>query len=282
MTTATASESASRSGSTGNGAGENALAGFLNRHEFGLRRLHSLTGLIFGGYVLVHLLVNATLIEGLRYGQHDIYQMQVDSIHSVPFLMGVEWLVILLPIIFHTVYGIVILLAGRPNVSHYGYPKNWAYLLQRISAIILIFFIAFHYLSMKGAFGGELGRALTFVPAQATQTTINHMHAAWWVGWVVYPIGILAGTFHLANGFWTAGVTWGVTISARSQKLWFRACVGLFLFTFVCGITSLGAALAADPSPLPTAAQEVQEERVGEKRTGETDQPPPEDARPDE
>lgn len=250
-----------------NATGENAVSAFLNRHQFALRRVHSLTGLVFGGYVVVHLLVNATLIEGLRYGSHDIYQGQVDTIHSLPFLMAVEWLFILLPIIFHALYGIVIMVAGRPNVSNYGYGKNWAYLLQRISAVILIFFIAFHYLSMKGAFGGELGAALTFVPAQATQTTINHMHAAWWVGWVVYPIGILTATFHLANGFWTAGVTWGVTITASSQRLWAYACVGLFLFTFACGMISLGATLAGEPGPIPTAAQEVQEERVGQKGT---------------
>lgn len=262
MTTATAP----------NTAGENALSGFLNRHQFALRRVHSLSGLVFGAYVVVHLLVNATLIEGLRYGSHDIYQGQVDTIHSLPFLMVVEWAFILLPIIFHALYGIVIMVGGRANVTNYGYGKNWAYLLQRISAVILIFFIAFHYLSMKGAFGGELGAALTFVPAQATQTTINHMHAAWWVGWVIYPVGILSATFHLANGFWTAGVTWGVTITAKSQKLWGYACVGLFLFTFACGMTSLAAALASEPGSLPTAAQEAQEPRVGEKGTGYEDE----------
>ena len=39
------------------------------RHHFFIRRLHSLTGLVFGGYLVVHLLVNATLIEGARHGR---------------------------------------------------------------------------------------------------------------------------------------------------------------------------------------------------------------------
>ena len=32
--------------------------------HFLIRRLHSLTGIVFGGYIVVHLLVNATLVEG--------------------------------------------------------------------------------------------------------------------------------------------------------------------------------------------------------------------------
>ena len=38
-----------------------ALHSIGGRHHFLLRRLHSLTGLIFGGYLIVHLLVNATI-----------------------------------------------------------------------------------------------------------------------------------------------------------------------------------------------------------------------------
>src|SRR5881392_879478 len=75
------------------------------RHHFLLRRLHSLTGLIFGGYLVVHLIINATLIQG-GVGENDVYQTQVNKIHSLPFLWAIEWAFIFLPIIFHTVYGI--------------------------------------------------------------------------------------------------------------------------------------------------------------------------------
>jgi len=53
-----------------------------SHRQFLLRRLHSLTGLIFGGYILVHLLVNATLIQG---NNPDVFQEQVNKIHSLPF-----------------------------------------------------------------------------------------------------------------------------------------------------------------------------------------------------
>lgn len=231
---------------------DSAASASPNVRHFLLRRLHSLTGLVFGGYLVVHLLINATLVEGTRYdGEPTVYQQQVAKIHSLPLLPVVEVAFIYLPILFHTVYGIWITVTGKPNVANYPYGKNWFYVLQRASAIILVGFMLFHVLSMKGVFGGELGLALTFAPFHATQSTVNHMQAAWWVGYVIYPIGILASCYHLANGFWTAGITWGLTISKQSQKRWGLACVGLFVLTLVCGGAALAATLRAQVAPIP-------------------------------
>ncbi len=207
------------------------------RAHFLLRRLHSLTGLLFGGYIVVHLFVNATMIQG--HSARDVFQGQVDKIHSLPFLWAVEWIFLYLPIIFHTVYGAWIIFTGQPNVASYGYGKNWAYLLQRISAVIIVLFILFHVLGMKGF----LGSALTFDDAHATFSTQRHINCNWIVAYVVYPIGILASTYHLANGFWTAAITWGLTVSAGAQRRWGLACFGLFALTFTCGMLALIAAI---------------------------------------
>ncbi len=243
------------------------VANFLNKHRFALRRLHSLSGIVFGGYIVVHLLINATLLQatfpvafGSSLAANDVYQNQVDRIHDTPFLVAVEWFAIFLPIIFHGVYGTLVAFAGRPNVSSYGYGKNWAYTAQRATSFILLAFIAFHVLTMKGAIGGDFGDRVTFDPHYATQTTINHMQAAWWVGYLIYPLGIIAATFHLANGFWTAGITWGLTITAASQRLWGLACIGLFAFTTFCGLGTLFATLAAE-AKFDGYMGEVQEER---------------------
>ena len=136
-----------------------------------------------------------------------------------------EWTFIYLPILYHTIYGIWIILTGQPNANRYGYAMNWAYLAQRASAIILVAFIAFHVFSMKGWFGS----ALTFDPTKATQTTVNHFHAHWWVGYLVYPIGILAATVSSGERVLYAAITWGLTISAGAQ----RAAVGIRLLRVV-------------------------------------------------
>jgi succinate dehydrogenase / fumarate reductase, cytochrome b subunit len=204
------------------------------RQHFLLRRLHSLTGLVFGGYLVVHLIINATLIQG-GAGENDVYQLQVNKIHSLPFLWAVEWAFIFLPILYHTFYGIWITFTGQPNVGAYGYAKNWFYVLQRISAMILVLFMGFHVLGMRGLFG----HTLEFDPHNATATAAAHMHSSWLVGWVIYPIGILASCYHLANGFWTAGITWGLTVSKGAQKRFGIACGGLFAVTLVCGFLAL-------------------------------------------
>ncbi|HEV7298981.1 MAG TPA: hypothetical protein VGN72_06405 [Tepidisphaeraceae bacterium] len=210
------------------------------RNHFLLRRLHSLTGLVFGGYLVVHLLINATIAQG---GQ--VYQNQVNKIHELPGLPVIEWTFIYLPIIYHTVYGIWIAITGMPNAGRYRYGKNWAYVAQRISGIVIVFFALFHVLSLKyGLFGDNL----KFVPGRALPTVVQHFDAGWWVVWLVYPIGILASCFHLANGFWTAAITWGLTVSAQAQRRWGVACVGIFAITLLAGMAALvsGARMSMD------------------------------------
>ena len=125
-------------------------------------------------------------------------------------------------------------------MDRYGYGKNWYYTLQRASAIVLVLFILFHILAMKGAFPSSVGKALTFVPVDyATQRTARHMNAAWWVYGIVYPVGILASCYHTANGFWTAGISWGLTVSSRAMRRWGVACIGIFFFMLACGGTAV-------------------------------------------
>ena len=202
------------------------------QRHFLIRRLHSLTGLLFGGYIVVHLLVNATIYQG---NKPDVFQEQVNKIHSLPFLLAVEWIFIFLPIIYHTIYGIWITFTCQPNMGRYGYVKNWFYFWQRVSAMVIVAFLIFHVLGMKGFFGN----ALTFDAENATHTVVRHITANWSVAYLIYPLGILASSYHLANGFWTAAITWGLTVSAAAQRRWGLICVGLFVLTFGCGMLAL-------------------------------------------
>jgi succinate dehydrogenase / fumarate reductase cytochrome b subunit len=215
-----------------------------HRH-FLLRRLHSLTGIVFGGYLIVHLLVNATIAQG-----GTVFQTQVDKIHSLPFLVLIEWGLIYLPIIYHTVYGIWITLTGQPNVGNYPYAKNWFYFAQRISGMVIVFFLLFHVLSLKY---GVFGAGLSFkAHDEALSTVAAHMHYSKAITWIVYPIGILASCYHLANGFWTAAITWGLTISKSAQRRWGYVCLALFAFTFIAGLTALVAAATLEPGSIVT------------------------------
>ena len=107
----------------------------------------------------------------------------------------------------------------------------------------------FHVLSLKY---GLFGQGLSFDPHRALGTVGRHLDNGFLV-WILYPIGILASCYHLANGFWAAAITWGLTISKASQRRWGYVCLGLFVVTFIAGMIALAAAARLDPNTVPLA-----------------------------
>src|SRR5690349_24479564 len=86
-----------------------------DRRAFWLRKLHSLSGLVpVGAFMCFHLFeTNSAYGEGgARAFNHT-----VDEIAHLPFLLPAEIFGIWLPILFHAIFGIAIILEGRPNVS---------------------------------------------------------------------------------------------------------------------------------------------------------------------
>ena len=193
---------------------------FLTRNEFLIRRLHSLSGLIpVGAYMTVHLSVNASIINGEATFQENVY-----SIHALGGLLPfVEWTFIFLPILFHASVGVFIVAGGLPNTTQYRYGPNIRYSLQRYTGMIAFVFIMLHVAHMHGWFHNEawLNQVVRpwggarFKPYHATSTAGEALQA--WGAVALYVVGIVASTFHLANGIWTAGITWGVWTSDKAQ-----------------------------------------------------------------
>ena len=219
-------------------------ASFLARHEFLIRRLHSLSGLLpIGAYMCIHLLTNATVVDGAR-----AFQGRVDQIHSLGSMLPlVEWTFIFLPIIFHAVIGVVIARGGLPNTSNYPYPRNVRYTLQRATAWIALFFIFGHVFHMHGWFkplASELGGS-RFQHLFATTSTAAALQSSVLIQ-IFYVVGLLATIFHFANGLWTMGITWGVwtTPAAQNRANYFCGAVGLLLT--IVGLTALVGMLRVD------------------------------------
>ncbi len=215
---------------------------FFARHEFLIRRLHSLSGLIpVGAYMTVHLLVNSTLING-----PGAFQTNVNQIHSLGALLpAVEWLFIFLPLIFHAVVGLWIIQSGHSNTSQYRYLNNRRYSLQRWSGVVATVFILLHVFHLHGWFHFDawlknvaepLGMA-QFRPYNAASTLVKALSGIAWP--VVYFIGMGACVYHLANGIWTMGITWGVWLTPKAQERANWVCGAFGLFLFAVGMTSL-------------------------------------------
>jgi len=267
-----------------NGVTAAAELSWWTRHEFLLRRLHSLTGLIpVGAFMCVHLLVNASLLNSPTTFQAYVYR-----IHGLGrMLWVVEWVFILLPIMFHAILGLIIIRGGLPNVSSYPYVNNLRYTLQRVTGIIALLFIGWHVFHMHGWFHFEgwlhavaypLGGSL-FRPYNAASSVALGMEGV--VVPTLYAIGILACIFHLANGLWTMGITWGVWTSPAAQQRasWICLVVGLAVAVLgtaaLCGtqVVDLKQALESEQrmKEVMESHQEMKPQLVAEKSWTEED-----------
>jgi len=214
---------------------------FLARHEFAIRRLHSLSGLIpVGAYMTIHLATNASILDGAGTFQKNVY-----TIHSLGKLLPlVEWTFIFIPILFHALVGIAIATGMIPNTRDYPYGANRRYTWQRWTGLIAFVFIMYHVFHMHGWFhfdawlekvAGPYGGA-RFKPYNAASTAGEALQSP--VMLIFYAVGALACVFHFANGLWTMGITWGVWISPAAQKRALRVCM---TFGVLLALVSLGA-----------------------------------------
>lgn len=193
--------------------------------EFVSRRLHSLLGVIpIGLFLLVHLVVNHYATVGVG-----AFNKAANFMESLPFLHVLEWVLIYLPLLFHAIYGLYIAFTSTSNVGRLGFFRNWMYLLQRITGVITLIFIAWHVWETRIAM--VFGTPLNF---QMMQDILSSSFM-----FVFYLIGILSAIFHFSNGLWSFMVSWGITVSPRSQKISTYVTMIIFVLLSVIGIQTL-------------------------------------------
>ena len=201
---------------------------------FLMRKLHQLTGIVpLGIYFLVHMYTNSTVMSGEK-----VFEDHVTDIHHLPFLLFIEIFGIFLPLIFHSVYGILITAEARSNLSNYSYGRNWFYVFQRVTGVFLFFFIFFHILNLR--FGLIPGLNLTPVAGHADQAfnIIQREFSNVWV-MIFYILGVTATAWHLAYGIFLFAVDWGILIGEKAQKYALYASVGFAVFLSAVGVNAV-------------------------------------------
>src|SRR2546421_74629 len=116
----------------------------IGRENFFWHKLHSLTGIVpIGFYLLQHLVLNSFSLAG-----PEKYNGVSGFFYSMPeyVLLGIESLLIWLPLLFHSVYGLFVTARGYPNYfsSRYKWSQNRMYTLQRYSGVFLFLFLCYH------------------------------------------------------------------------------------------------------------------------------------------
>ena len=200
---------------------------------FVLRKLHQLSGIVpLGIFLLEHFYTNSKALTGAAD-----FNNAVKDLQSIPYIIFIEIGGIFIPLIYHAVYGLVITVEARPNNLAYPYARNWFYLIQRLTGVILFFFITFHVLNFRfGMVPGLNTVSVAHEPDQAFDIVSREFHMV--PIFIIYMIGITATVWHFANGIWLFLVDWGIAIGERAQRLTGYACIAFGALLLLVGINA--------------------------------------------
>jgi succinate dehydrogenase / fumarate reductase, cytochrome b subunit len=203
------------------------------RSSFFRARLASALGVLpLGVWTVGHLWRNLSAFQGA-----DEWQSAVTE-YPHPFAQALTAILVLLPIAIHGIWGIGRLATSRPNNLRYGSYANLKYLLQRLSAIGLLLFL-----------GAHLWRALLHPRlveghAEAFADVVQEIHFNT-PTLVVYVLGTLAVSYHLADGAQTFCMGWGIVTSQRGLRRLEGAALTLFIVLLMMSWAAVYALCAA-------------------------------------
>lgn len=211
--------------------------------HFLIFKLHSLTGIVpIGAFLVLHFSINSLRTVGVWQ-----YQLSIDVINNLPFLLFIEITFIIIPILFHSLVGFYIYFNGKSNPFRYNYSKNWMYTLQRITGAIVFAFLVYHVgttVVPKLLYGKTQFAAAPFL------IDIMNLEFQSWTGRIIYLIGIFSATFHFANGLWGFCISWGLIVGRTAQR---NASYLFMLFGLV--LTFMGLATVFEFSLHPTPVE---------------------------
>ncbi len=182
-------------------------------NTFLLRKLHQITGIVpLGIFFFVHMFTNSKAMNGAAN-----FDKAVKEIHDIPYLLLIEIFGIFVPLLFHSIYGVLISSEAKPNVLSYGYARNWFYLLQRVTGMFLFVFILFHLLNLRfGLIPGLTEVAVAGNADKAYAIVASDFQKTWVL--IVYILGIIATSWHLAYG--SRSTIWLI----QSKSNWASKC----------------------------------------------------------
>jgi succinate dehydrogenase / fumarate reductase cytochrome b subunit len=209
------------------------MAVAVTKENFFWHKLHSLTGIIpVGFYLLQHLTLNTFSLAG-----PDKYNGVSGFFYSMPehVLLGVEVLLIWLPLLFHAVYGMFITSRAQPNYfsTRYKWSQNRMYTLQRYSGIFIFFFLIYHvtFTTINAKMNGV--GVVSYYAMQETLSKNGYLFL------IIYALGVLTASYHLCYGIWNFCIRWGITISDRAQLRVQKFAFGMFLVVTLIGWAAL-------------------------------------------
>jgi len=196
-------------------------------------RLGSVLAVIpLGVWVVAHIWNNLAAFQGEAAWQAAVTEYR----HPVAQL--VTFIIVMLPLLLHIVWGLSRMRMSKPNNGKYGYFGNLNYLLQRISALGVLGFVGAHiWLAM-------LHPRITTGHAEAFRDIAHEMHHHM-PTLVVYLLGTLGVSYHLANGLFGVAMGWGLVTSRRALSRATSFSVLFFVLLLAMSWAAIGALFRA-------------------------------------
>jgi succinate dehydrogenase cytochrome b subunit len=176
------------------------------RANFIADRLGSALAILpLGVWTLLHLWNNLAAFQGGPAWQAAVTE------YPHPFAEAIALAIVLVPLVWHVVWGIGRAVHTRPNYPRYRYFANFKYILQHLSALGLLAFLGAHLW-------------LAFLKPRLVEGQVEpfsdiahemHFHRP---TLVVYILGVLAIAYHFANGLHTAMMGWGVAVTKPALR----------------------------------------------------------------
>lgn len=215
----------------------------MARKSYLARKLFELSGLVpVGAFLVEHLYSNFQAV-GPDGAQR--YDKLVVDLQTNPTTLYLEIFAIALPLLYHASYGLFVASKSRPNAGEYGYLRNWTYVLQRVTGVVVLFYIGYHVYNTRLHPLLHADDPLLQPSTEGPLVSSAYMHAylgdfhlGVQVFWL-YVVGLVCAVYHFANGLWNLGVHWGLTVSRPAQKLSGWACSGVAIALLFLGVRSL-------------------------------------------
>lgn len=189
------------------------------RSTIALKLLMAASGIVFLGFVLVHMYGNLQAFAG-----HDAFNEYAHHIREIgePILphKGALWIVrvgLILALVVH-VYSAVVLWrrAGRARTVKYQVKKNASSSISsrwmRWGGLTILLFLVWHLLNFT------IGKVnVTGGPTNDPYVLLVDSFEVWWLT-AIYLVAMLALGMHLHHGVWSAAQTLGLTNNVRARR----------------------------------------------------------------
>jgi succinate dehydrogenase / fumarate reductase cytochrome b subunit len=190
-----------------------------------LRRIHSLTGMIpLGVFLVEHIAVNSFALAG-----PESFRRAASALGGIPMLAAIEVVGIALPLVIHSVIGVLIA-TEQPERGSPGWPTRRE-IVQRATGLLLLPYLIYHVWATR--------LSPDVLERHADLFEIMRRQVSGAGGLAFHAGGVILAAWHFGNGLPGFAERWGFARTAPAARAAARVGGTLSLALAVAGVAAL-------------------------------------------